>query len=132
MNLELELIVRFLAGNATSAKDIPWALLRREDVLVIREWLAETQPAIVQRRAVRAVRAAMLSGEGRQDEYDPTTLGKLTYLRRKPSFGRQLSKKQAHLLVEASPLDTSLGVVRDSAVIALMLLAGLKRCEVVS
>jgi integrase len=142
---ELESVAEFLTGSATGVNLLPWQSLRASDVRVVREWLAETQTPAAQRRALRALRGelrrpvdpnALPASEEAYIEpgaADPleTPPVRMACPARRTQAGAGLSTREARLLVDVCRLDARLAGRRDAAVLALMLLGGLRRQEIV-
>ena len=142
---ELESVAEFLTGSATGVNLLPWQSLRASDVRVVREWLAETQTPAAQRRALRALRGELrrpIEHEApapSDDSFvepgaaDPleTPPVRMASPARRTQTGAGLTAREARLLVEVCRLDERLAGRRDAAVLALMLLGGLRRQEIV-
>jgi integrase len=130
MSTELEAVAEFLTGNRLAAPTLPWQLLRTEDIRVLKEWAGETLPAPAQKRLMQEVRFHLQQQTGSEDDALRTGVppAALRTLRRR-SNGAHVATRQARLLLECCETDDSVEARRDAAVIALMLLAGLRRKE---
>ena len=132
MSSELEAVAEFLTGNRMAAPVLPWQLLRREDLRVLRDWAGETLNASSQRRLLRELRQALRTESAPADEpVGPGPRSMTLRVRARRSAACTLASRQARLLIESAGEDESPEARRDSAVIVLMLLAGLRRNEVV-
>ena len=138
MSTELGPIAEFLTGNPGNV-NLPWRALRGEDLRVIRSWVRETAQPAIQRRTLRALRQAICQEAARRDDasgWDDlgtqprATRGLQIGPARLPS--RTLSKRQARLLLDVCEDAEGITARRDAAVLALMLLAGLRRQEIVA
>jgi integrase len=133
MNAELEAVAEFLTGSQGAAGQLPWRLLRSEDIRVVRQWAAEALSPGSQRRLLRELRRAVNTpGEDLSDGLAPAqlpvTLLRATRPARKDAPG--LASRQARLLLDVCRSAGDRMASRDCAVISLMLLAGLRRQEV--
>jgi integrase len=133
MSLELEAVAEFLTGNRMTAPILPWQLLRREDVRVLRDWAGETLPGPSQRRLMRELRRALKQEAGQSEDLPAGTGLTPSMLRAGERRGAasKLASRQVRLLIEGALDDESLDARRDSAIVVLMLLAGLRRTEIV-
>jgi integrase len=133
MSVELETVAEFLTGNRLAVSMLPWQSLRNEDVRVLRDWAAETLPLASQKRVLRELRQALRRPPEENDE-QPLTAGVTPSLLRSVR-GRggaaRLAQRQARLLIEVCGDEPCTEARRDAAALALMLLAGLRRKEVV-
>jgi site-specific recombinase XerC len=130
MTTELEALAEFLTGNRLSAPTLPWRLLRNEDIRVLKEWAGETLPAPAQKRLLQELRTllyqpAEAEGEVVNSGVAPAALRTL----RRRGGGVHVATRQARLLLESCDADDCAEARRDAAVIALLLLAGLRRKE---
>ena len=120
-------------GSRTAASEMPWGVLREEDVRVIREWVRETQPYSEQRRILTALRRTLRRFPEQPDD-DPflakTPVTRLRAPKRPASSVPQLTTREARLLLETCGDRSRLAECRNDAMLALMLLAGLRRVEV--
>jgi integrase len=130
MTTELEAVAEFLTGNRLAAPILPWQLLRAEDVRVLKEWAGETLPVSAHKRLMQELRIHLYRPAEADDEVPRSGLapGALRILRRRTG-GAHVATRQARLLLECCETDDSAEARRDVAVIALMLLAGLRRKE---
>ena len=129
MSTELEAVAEFLTGNRLAAPTLPWQLLRTEDIRVLKEWAGETLPASAQKRLMQELRFHLQQQPTEDDAlHTGVAPAALRTLRRRNS-GAHVATRQARLLLECCETDDSVEARRDAAVIALMLLAGLRRKE---
>jgi len=130
MNTELEALAEFLTGNRLAAPTLPWQLLRTEDIRVLKEWAGETLPAPAQKRLLQELRGLLYRPAEAEEEVlrSGVAPGTLRTLRRRGG-GAHVATRQARLLLESCDADDSAEARRDAAVIALQLLAGLRRKE---
>ena len=131
MSVELEAIAEFLTGNRLAVAVVPWQTLRNEDVRVLRDWAAETLPLAAQKRLLRELRQAIRRPVDAEEQ--PPNAGVAPALlrsRRRGAGGARLGLRPARLLIEACASEVAESR-RDAAALALMLLAGLRRKEVV-
>jgi integrase/recombinase XerD len=134
MSLELEALIEFLTGSKMSAEAMPWWLLRAEDVRVIRSWANETLPAAAQRSLLRALRGILRSSAPVEDDltFKPPVQELVRVTRRRRVQSRGMAPREAKTLLEMCR-ESGDGVgLRDAAIFSLMLLAGLRRQEVVN
>jgi integrase len=133
MSLELEILVEFLTGAKQSPEAMPWWMLRAEDVRVVRAWAGETLSPPAQRGLMRALRAALRRYVPPSEE-EPAT-NPLRFSRahhRRGSARRGLGPREARRLLDVCRDAADVEATRDTALIGLMLLAGLRRQEAVS
>jgi integrase len=132
MSVEMEAVAEFLTGNRLAAPSLPWQLLRNEDVRVLKEWAGETLPVAAQKRLMGELRAVMFRPVEAEDEQVLRSAVAPAMLRtlRRSSKGAHVANRQARLLLDVCSSDERAEAKRDAAVIALMLLAGLRRKEI--
>ena len=135
MSPDAAAIVEFLTGSRMPAADVPWRSLRREDLRVVRAWAAETQAPPAQRRLLRCLRGLVVTASAAtpNDGFDSATPPaplRAAMGRRVPRRG--ISAREAKALLDACDPCAGAAGRRDRAVICLMLLAGLRRREVVA
>jgi integrase len=131
MSVELEAVAEFLTGSQASAM-VPWRLLGREDLRVVRRWAGEALPAAAERRLLRELRQALR--QNAEPEGDAGLAGmKPGLIRAAPrrSVQAPIAARAARLLLEVCRDATDATAKRDCAAISLMLLAGLRRQELV-
>jgi integrase len=133
MSLELEALTEFLTGSKLTTESVPWWLLRAEDVRVIRAWARATLPAASQRSLLKALRAVLAHAVADDDEISS---GRRPLKVNLSSAGwtiqrHGLGARESRLLLETSREAVDAAAARDTAVISLLLLAGLKRPEIV-
>jgi integrase len=132
MSPELEAIVEFLMGSRVAPSLVPWRLLRKDDLRVIRAWAAETRTQASQGRLLASLRQ-MLSEATASSDSEPAEFRAESVSLRRPSrrrvLRRGLTARESRLLLEVCD-DTTIEGRRDGAIIALMLLAGLRRQEI--
>jgi integrase len=133
MTVELEAAAEFLTGNRHAVEALPWRMLGRDDLLVLREWAGETLSQSAQRRLMRELRQAIRRALEVEDEQPPGAYASPAILRarRRPAVASPISGRQVRVLIEARDEDEDAGVRRSAAVMALMLFGGLRRREVV-
>jgi integrase len=132
MSAELEAVAEFLTGNQMAAGSLPWRLLRNEDLRVVRRWAGEALPLPAERRLLRELRQAVSQAEAPEDEpAAPSARPTLLRPRRRQDGVAPLGARPARLLLEACRAATDATAARDCAVISLLLLAGLRRQELV-
>jgi integrase len=130
MSVELEAVAEFLTGSQAAAS-VPWRLLGREDLRVVRRWAGEALPATAERRLVRDLRQALRAAQAPDDEVSMAQpLALLGSPRRRADIA-PIAARPARLLLEVCRDATDATAKRDCAVISLMLLAGLRRQELV-
>ena len=127
-------IVQFLTGAPGGEDLVPWHLLRREDLQVIRDWAGETLSPDSQRRALGAMRSAMRNCIAPDTEFETAPAALVSGLRplvRNTIAARIFTSRAARLLLDVCRDDSGSAGSRDAALISLMLLAGLRRGEIV-
>ncbi len=132
MSVELEALAEFLTGNRLAVTLVPWQSLRNEDVRVLRDWAAETLPLAAQKRLLRELRQALR--RPLEAEEQPLSIGVTPGLLRSVRArggATRLGMRPARLLIEVCGDEAIAEARRDAAALALMLLAGLRRKEVV-
>ncbi|HLF77273.1 MAG TPA: tyrosine-type recombinase/integrase [Dehalococcoidia bacterium] len=132
MSPELETLIEFLTGSKMTPDAVPWWLLRAEDVRVIRSWAGEALPAASQlalMKALRTVLATCTPEEEVASERTPVSVVVRRGTRRLVSRG--LGPREARRLLEMSRTAEDATALRDAAIVSLMLLAGLRRAEIV-
>jgi integrase len=132
VSLELEALIEFLTGSKTAAAVMPWWLLRAEDVRVIRSWAGEALPAPSQRSLLRALRGILRHSEPDQEDLavKPPVIEMMRSCRSRV-LSRGIAPREARLLLDVCREASDCAALRDAAVVSLMLLAGLRRQEVV-
>jgi integrase len=130
MSVELEAVAEFLTGSQAAAGSLPWRLLGREDLRVVRRWAGEALPAPVERRLVRELRQALRAAEPSEEDDAPAQVTLLRTPKRRADVA-PIAARPARLLLEVCRDATDATAKRDCAVISLMLLAGLRRQELV-
>jgi integrase len=132
MSVELEAVAEFLTGSQAAAESLPWRLLGSEDLRVVRRWAGEALPQPAERRLMRELRQAIREAQAPEEESLATAV--------RPALLRAPARRTASVPVAARPARLLLEVCRDAsdatarrdcAVIALMLLAGLRRQELI-
>jgi integrase len=133
MNVELEAVAEFLTGSHTAAETLPWRLLGSEDLRVVRRWAGEALPLTAERRLLRELRHVIRDAEAPEEDAPGVTPrpGLLRVYRRGESAA-PIGARPARLLMELCRDAVDATARRDCAVISLMLLAGLRRQEVVA
>ena len=131
-DLDLARVVTFLAGSPLDPSTLPWEQLRRQDLQVIREWATEAFLPTSAKRILGAVRKAIRDRAPVDGEAFATA--RICRIRSSSPrvSGRRLTNRQARLLFEVCEVDDSPRGRRDAAIIALMILGGLKRSDVAS
>lgn len=132
MTRELADVTEFLAGTR-AVDSFPWRAIRRSDLRVIRDWLGETRPTSTQRRILTDLRSILETRDTTDESVPDDTQPPAGFSARGRigTLNRTLSRKAAQLLLDACDGDDA-RVTRDRAIICLMLLAGLRRHEVVA
>jgi integrase len=132
MSTDLEVVAEFLTGNQGAAASLPWRLLGSEDLRVVRRWAGETLPLPAERRLLRELRNVIRCA-GVSDDEPPAGFVAPGLLRthRRHEAAAPISARPARLLIELCRGATDATACRDCAVISLMLLAGLRRQEIV-
>jgi integrase len=111
---------------------MPWWLLRAEDVRVIRSWASETLPGSAQRSLLKTLRGILSSTAPNEDNLTPKPpVRDLVRVYRGRVLSRGMAPREARLLLEVCRDANDAPFLRDAAVVSLMLLAGLRRQEVV-
>jgi integrase len=128
MSVELEAVAEFLTGSRASAM-VPWRLLGREDLRVVRRWAGEALPAAAERRLLRELRQALR--QNAEPEGDAGMKPGLIRAAPRRSVQAPIAARAARLLLEVCRDATDATAKRDCAAISLMLLAGLRRQELV-
>jgi len=132
VSTELEAVAEFLTGNQMAAATLPWRALGSEDLLVVRRWAGEALALPAERRLLRELRHIIRSAEPPEDEPAAMLI--------RPDLLRTQRRREAAAPIPARPARMLLVLCRDAsdatarrdcAVISLMLLAGLRRQEVV-
>lgn len=134
-NENMRPVVEFLTGTPGGEDLVPWHLLCREDLRVIRDWAGETLSRDSQRRTLRALRGALRSSVESAPETEAAASGLAAGLRplqRRTVASRMFTSRAARLLLSVCREDPSPAGSRDAAMLSLMLLAGLRRGEIVS
>jgi integrase len=131
MSTELEAIAEFLTGNQTAAASLPWRLLGSEDLRVVRRWACETLPPPAEIRLLRALRNALRDADIVVDEAAASLPARLLRAHRRREPAAPVPARAARLLLDLCRDATDGTARRDRAVISLLLLAGLRRQEVV-
>lgn len=132
INAELQSVAQFLTGSPL-ASAVPWRQLGSEDLRIVRRWAGEVMPHPAQRRLMRELRHAIRCAEAPEDVPDVAAVS--PGLLRAHHSGRAaapIPARTARLLLEACREAGDATARRDGALISLMLLAGLRRQEVVS
>ncbi len=133
MSLELEALIEFLTGSKMTPAAVPWWLLRAEDLRVIRSWANETLPAAAQKSLLRALRGILRTTVPEEEETTfKAPVPKLVRSTRRRVLSRGMAAQEARTLLETCR-EAGDGVgLRDASILSLMLLAGLRRQEVVN
>jgi integrase/recombinase XerD len=128
---DLEDVARFFAGAAVPAADFPWQALERRDVQVARHWANETFPPLRAARVLRSLRTALRQAEPRADVERAMWLAarRLSRGGKSESRGRPLLGRDVRALFAACEADARPAGRRDAAIIALILLAGVRPSE---
>jgi integrase len=130
MSVELEAVAEFLTGSHSLAETLPWRLLGSEDLRVVRRWAGEALPLTAERRLLRELRQVMREAEAPDDlSVSPIRPALLRALRRRDSA--PIAARAARLLLDLCRDASDTSGRRDCAVISLILLAGLRRQEIV-
>jgi len=131
MSVELEAVAEFLTGSQMAAS-VPWRLLGSEDLRVVRRWAGEALPQPAERRLMRELRQAIREAETPEEEPAISAVrpALLRASKRRAEVG-PIGARPARLLLELCRDATDSTARRDCAVISLILLAGLRRQEVV-
>jgi len=132
MKTELEAVAEFLTGNQAAAGTLPWRALGSEDLRVVRHWAGEALPLPTEKRLLRQLRQVMHSVEVAEDE-PAAVLVRPELLRphRRHDAAAGVAARAARLLLELCRDASDASACRDCAIISLLLLAGLRRQEVV-
>ena len=132
MSTDLETVAEFLTGNQGAAGTLPWRLLESEDLRVVRRWAGETLPLPAERRLLQELRSVIRCA-GVSDDEPPAGFVAPGLLRthRRQEAAAPISARPARLLLELCRGATDATADRDCALVSLMLLAGLRRHEVV-
>jgi integrase len=131
MSVELKAVAEFLTGSQAAAGSLPWRLLGREDLRVVRRWAGEALPATAERRLVRELRQALRAAEAPEDESSMAQPLALLRAPKRRADVALIAARPARLLLEVCRDAPDATAKRDCAVISLMLLAGLRRQELV-
>jgi integrase len=132
MSTELEAVAEFLTGNQMAAGTLPWRALGSEDLRVVKRWAGETLPLPAERRLLRELRHVIRSADVAEDE--PATMlirPELLRTHRRREAAAPIPARPARLLLDLCRDALDATARRDCAVISLILLAGLRRREVV-
>jgi integrase len=131
MSVELEAVAEFLTGSQAAAGSLPWRLLGSEDLRVVRRWAGEALPQTAERRLMRELRQVLRSAAA--DEEAPAAPLKPAMLRapKRRAATAPIAARPARLLLDVCRDAIDSTARRDCAVISLMLLAGLRRQELV-
>ncbi len=132
MSTELEAIAEFLTGNQMAAGSLPWRNLGNEDLKVVRRWAGEALPLPMEKRLLRELRHVISHVEVPDQEpaVAPVRPGLLRAHRRHEAV-TPVAARPARLLLEFCRDASDATASRDCAVISLILLAGLRRHEVI-
>jgi integrase len=132
MSVEMEALAEFLTGNRLAVSLVPWQSLRSEDVRVLRDWAAETLPLAAQKRLLCELRRALRHPPAAEEPPSTAAVAPalLRCIRRRGGAAR-LGLRPARLLIGVCGDAAEPEPRRDAAALALMLLAGLRRKEVV-
>jgi integrase len=125
---DLRPVAAFLTGGIADTAAIPWRELRRQDVLAVRAWVREALSAPVAQRAIEAFRRAILGGGPASAEVLSPALFRL-HSARIPR-GRRLTPREVWRILDACQEDCTPYGKRDTAIIALMVFAGLLPSQV--
>ena len=132
VTLELEALIEFLTGSKMTPVAMPWWLLRSEDVRVIRSWAGETLPVAAQRSLLRTLRGILRSATPDGDDQTSVPLVRdFARGNRARVLSRGLAPREARLLLDLCRDANDGTALRDATILSLMLLAGLRRQEVV-
>jgi integrase len=132
VSTELEAVAEFLTGNGMAAGTLPWRALGSEDLRVVRRWADEALPLPAQRRLLRELRQVIRSAEVPEDEPAMAAVSPaLLRAHRRAEAAAPIPSRTARLLLELCRDASDATAPRDCAVISLLLLAGLRRREVV-
>lgn len=133
MRQALDRMAELLTGTS-DALACNWGALRLQHTIMIRAWLVENyQPASVNKMlsALRGVlKAAWLLGQMTAEDYQKAVTINSVKNHTLPA-GREIAMGEMSALLAVCQLDTSPAGVRDSAMIAVLYGAGLRRAEVV-
>jgi integrase len=128
MSPELLGLIEFLTGTRSAPASVPWHLLRGEDIAVIRSWARETLPLVAQRGVFKGLRSQLQHLPEVEDGAPPRR--RLQGPRPRAAVAWGLAPREARLLLELCRAGQDVAAVRDAALVSMMLLAGLRRCEV--
>ncbi len=132
MNTELEAVAEFLTGSQTADGSLPWRALGSEDLRVVRHWAREALPLPAERRLLRELRHVIQGAEVCEDEPAVAPVQPaLLRSRRRPDAAAGVAGRAARLLLDLCRDASDATARRDCAMISLLLLAGLRRQEVV-
>lgn len=132
MSTELEAVAEFLTGNQMAAGTLPWRALGNEDLRVVRRWAGETLALPAERRLLRQLRHVIRSADMAEDEpAEILVQPALLRTHRRREAAAPIPARPARLLLELCRDAPDATARRDCAAISLMLLAGLRRQEVV-
>jgi integrase len=132
MGVELETVAEFLTGSPAGSDTLPWSLLRRDDLRVVQRWAGEALPPPAERRLIRELRAAIRDAPAPEDESASARhASRLRPSRRGDRAAVPISTRAARLLLQLCHDATDATASRDCAVISLLLLAGLRRQELI-
>ena len=130
MNTELEAVAEFLTGNQMAAGNLPWCNLGSEDLMVVRRWAGETLPLPAERRLLRELRQFIRSVEvSDQEPAAASVRPALLRAHRRQETLAPFAARPARMLLESCRDASDATARRDCAVISLILLAGLRRHE---
>jgi len=132
MSTELEAVAEFLTGNQMAADTLPWRALGSEDLRVVRRWAGETLPLPAERRLLRELRQVIRSADVPEDEPSAMIVRpEMLRTHRRNASAAPIPARPARMLLEACREAPDATARRDCAVVSLLLLAGLRRQEVI-
>ena len=131
MSVELEAVAEFLTGSHTAVETLPWRLLGSEDLRVVRRWAGEALALPAERRLLRELRRVIRDAAQPDEEPVATPFRPALLQAHRRRESAAVPARVARLLLELCREASDVSGRRDCAVLSLMLLAGLRRQEVV-
>ncbi len=133
MNAELDAVAEFLTGSHTGAGSLLWRALGNEDLRVVRRWAGEALPVPVEKRLLRELRHVIRTTEVKDDEPGyATARPSLLRPQRQRDVPAAIGSRPARLLLDLCRDASDATARRDRAILSLLLLAGLRRRELVT
>jgi len=130
MSSELETLATFLTGSGAEAERLPWRLLRPDDLRVVGRWAREALPGAHRRRVLRELRRALREAPAPDESIELPGRAVPRLRAGIEASPPPLGVRDARLLLEACRDGPGPRAARDAAIVALMLLAGLRPAEV--